>query len=399
MSGFRIRMLVAAVVLAFAGAASAQTPLRKVELNVGLLDLSSYQQVFQYYDAKYGITAAEGRKLGLDLHVVYKTFPRAPEMLAGMKAGDVQVGCMATFPFISQIKQGVPLHPLWNPIGSYEWLLMVNKDSPIRTLDDLKGKRIGLGIGTEDQLAFENFVMAQFGHTPQELGMEYVSQTMPTPFVPPGIDARIMFVPSTIPALQAGRMEALMSFSGVTGPHYSGPLGQGAGHPIPSAKNSPFAPEGFTALRQYCSAYGNSIDTNAPALTALTIAYQRMITEVNTWPVHRIGDLYPASFWETMDRTQFEQLSLGRDLLYHRRPWIWHTEGELKIALRASEMMAHAGAIRGALTKEEWCGAFAKSLPIIRAAYEATGTPDESAFTDPHATDLRGKPVWEVCGK
>lgn len=394
-------MLAAAIcsVLVWGVPAQAQQALRAVTVTVGLLDNSTYHQVFQYYDQRQGIVAAAGKRLGLDMKVQYRTFPRAPELLAAMKAGDVQVGCMATFPFIAQIKQNVPLHPLWNPIGSYEWLLLVNKNSQIRSLDDLKGKKIGLGIGTEDQLAFENFVASEFGRTPQELGMEYISQPIPSPFVPEGIDARVMFVPAAIPALKAGRMEVLMSFRGTTGEHYSGPLGKGAGHAIPSAAKSPFAPEGFTALRQYCAAYGDFIDRNGDAATALTIAYQQMITEVNSWPLDRISDLYPASFWEAMDRKLFEQLSLGRDLVYKRRPWIWHTEGEFTIAQRASEVMARAGAIKAPLTRDEWCGAFTKSLPIIRAAYQATGVPAAAAFGDTKAGDLRGRPVWEFCSR
>jgi len=379
--------------------APTEEPLEKLTISIGVLEISSYQQVFEYYDKKFNIINEAGKEFGYDLEVNWLTFPHAPEELAAMKAGDIQFGSIATFPFVAQLAQDVPIHALTQSIGSYDFLLLVNKDSEIRNFDDLKGKKIGLSLGSEYQLLFENFVMAEFGATPQELGMEYVSQPMPLPIVPEGIDARVLHVPATVPALAAGNMESLMSFLGTTGEHYDGPLGQGAGHAIPSAEQSPFAPEGYSALRHYFCTYGDFIDEHPDVVKAFVIAHQKVIQEVNQWSISEIADLYPVEFWETMDRQQFEDLSLAVDLVYKHRDWVWTTAGEMSIALRASEIMAAADAIESPLTEEEWCAAFDESAPILKAVYEELGYPAQDVFTDPDATDVRGVPAWEVCGQ
>lgn len=385
-----------------AGETAADGELIPLEMGVATLAFSTWQQAFRYYDEQEQLINEVGREYGYDITVRWLEFPVAPEMFAAMEAGDVVIGPAATFPLVNQLKAGRPYRVLTNTLGMYQFMLMVRRDGGVESLEDLRGKTVGLAVGTAHQSVFENFVRAELGQSLEEAGIGLASQPAPVPRMPPGLDAYQTFVPAILPALEdpESDIEPLYALSAppATGPAYSGPLGVGEGHEIPSAEESRWAPEGFIALRNPFLVTDPFLTEHPDAVKAFVIAHQRVMQMFLDWELDEVTDLYPEQTWELMPRQAYQDRALATDLIYgHRRGWVWPTTAEVEILIGESEQMVDLGVIDSPLTVEEARQAFEPTADLLREAYEATGSyPDAEVFTDPEAEDLRGEPVWEI---
>jgi len=82
------------------------------------------------------------------------------------------------------------------------------------------------------------------------------------------------------------------------------------------------------------------------------------------------------------------------NILYRRRGWSWITEGDASTLVGLSKVKS--------LYQTELTGAGVKnvmslSAPLAKEAWERVGKdPDPAVFTAPKASDLRGKPIWEI---
>ncbi|MEW5867492.1 MAG: PhnD/SsuA/transferrin family substrate-binding protein [Bacillota bacterium] len=309
-----LSIVVLLVLLSGVGSGQSRPP-RTVTVGIGVHEQSTFQQAVQYYNEKHRIIEKTAKELfNIDLKLKWYTFPFAPQHIAAMQAGDVQIGSFATFPIITQIKKrGVTLAPLTESLGAYEFLLMVKKDGPIKTFEDLKGKNVAVPVGTSPHGAFELFVLTEFGKTPRELGINIVNQPWHAAYMPPGIDAFITYYPAATIFLGT-EIVPLVSMLGYTGEAYDGPLGKGAGHRIPSVKNSPFYPEGYIALRNWFMA-ANGYEKKEPEVCiAFMVGHQKIIQALAKMTPHEITEYYPADEWKTTPRKAYEELALARDL-------------------------------------------------------------------------------------
>lgn len=374
--------------------------LKKLEIGIGVFPFGAMQRSFRYYDEKNRVIAQVAREFGYDLAVTWKLFPGAPEELAAFKSGDVVIGPMATFPLIAQTKQGGKYEVLTNTLGMYRFLVMVQKGGPIRTFNDLKGKNVGVALGSAHQSAFEQFLLAEFGQPSSALGIKYVNQPIPVPSMPPGLDAYVTFIPAILPALEDPKasIQPLLSLSPAeTGPAYDGPLGKGAGHAIPSAKKSPFYPEGYTSLRNPFVVTEAFVRQHPDVVKAFVIAHARVNKELAALPPSKVTDLWPPETWSQMPRKAFEEQSLAVDLVYKYRDWVWPAKGLADIMWAESEAMVKMGVVKEPLNQSELGSVFADTAPILKAAYEALGQyPSQSVFSDTSKGDLRGVPIWQV---
>ncbi len=385
--------------------ANAQTPaparpLKSLTVGIGTCVACTMQQAFRYYDEKHQIIQKAGRELGYDLKVRWLEFPTAPEELAAFQSGDVQIGFLATFPLAAQLKRGEPFRILTNNLGYYPWLLMVKKGSGITKLEDLRGKSVGLALGSTAQFAFQNFVYAETGKTVHEAGISLVSQPIPLPTMPRGLAAYVNFSPATLAATENPNsdIEPLFQLAAPpqTGPAYSGPLGKGGGKALPSAQKSPWAPEGFVALRNFFVTRDPFLKEHPDAVKAFVIAHQQAIRALSAMTPTQVAELYPKETWTVMPRKAYEDRAIATDLLYKHRDWVWPGEDSVKILLGESQQMVDIGVLKEPLSVKEVQAAFS-AMPILKSAYEATGKyPDTKTFTDSKAADMRGKPVWEL---
>lgn len=382
-------------------AAPAVTQLKKLEIGIGTLANSTMQQTLRYYDEKNGLLNEVGKEFGYDLKIRWLEFPVAPEEFAAFQSGDVSIGPVATFPLINQLKKGEPYRVLTNSLGMYPFMLMVRKGSGITTVEHLKGQTVGMALGTAHQFVFENFILAETGMTVKDYGITLASQPAPVPTMPKGLAAYQTFSPAILPALENkdADIEPLFQLAAPpqTGPAYDGPLGKGAGIPIPSAKNSPWYPEGFIALRNLFIVREPFVQEHPDVVKAFVIAQQKLVREMAGWTNTAICDLWPTSYWETMPRGAYEEKALGNDLIRKHRDWVWPGEDVVKVLLGESQQMVKIGVLQDPLSVDDVKTAFASTLPILQAAFEATGNyPGDDVFTKPNTADLRGLPVWKL---
>ncbi|MFC4910044.1 ABC transporter substrate-binding protein [Actinomadura gamaensis] len=95
---------------------------------------------------------AAGQDKGTSYRIKWSTFPAGPQLVEAEKAGAVDVGLAASTPSIFAQASGAPIKAVAvlkprNPALSAQAIL-VPKDSPIKTVADLRGKKVAVTQGT-----------------------------------------------------------------------------------------------------------------------------------------------------------------------------------------------------------------------------------------------------------
>ena len=160
----------------FAGVASAQTAAKPTEVRIG----------FQ----KYGTLTVLKAKGDLDkrlsaqgIAVKWTEFPAGPQLLEGLNVGSIDFGTVGEAPPIFAQAAGADLVYVANqPPAPTAEALIVPKDSPIRTLADLKGKKVVLNKGSNVHYLLVKLLEKQ--------GLKYTDITVV--YLPPA-DARAAF--------------------------------------------------------------------------------------------------------------------------------------------------------------------------------------------------------------
>ena len=160
----------------FAGVASAQTAAKPAEVRIG----------FQ----KYGTLTVLKAKGDLDkrlsaqgIAVKWTEFPAGPQLREGLNVGSIDFGTVGEAPPIFAQAAGADLVYVANqPPAPTAEALIVPKDSPIRTLADLKGKKVVLNKGSNVHYLLVKLLEKQ--------GLKYTDLTVV--YLPPA-DARAAF--------------------------------------------------------------------------------------------------------------------------------------------------------------------------------------------------------------
>jgi sulfonate transport system substrate-binding protein len=85
------------------------------------------------------------QKLEPGVHVVWQEFPAGPQLLEGLNIGSIDFGCTGEVPPVfAQAADAPLLYVLSERAGPATEAIVVRSDSPIKTVADLKGKRVAL---------------------------------------------------------------------------------------------------------------------------------------------------------------------------------------------------------------------------------------------------------------
>ena len=183
-SSFRRRWLVAASALALTLAAAAVHADPAKELRIG------YQKSASLFVLQKAQGTLEKRLAPQGVAVKWVEFPAGPQLLEGLNVGAIDVGFVGEAPPIFAQAAGARFVYVGNdPASPTTEAIVVPKDSPLKTVADLKGKRVALNKGSNVHYLLVKLL--------EKNGLKY-SDITPV-FLPPA-DARAAFEKGAVDA-------------------------------------------------------------------------------------------------------------------------------------------------------------------------------------------------------
>ncbi len=334
------------------------------------------------------------RELGTeDLQPEYLNFAALLRMLQGIAAGQLQFGNLGSTPTIRMLSRRTAAIPIAIAGGGNNFPLQVPVGSPIKKLDDLKGKSILTLVGSDLHLVLLLMLKAHFGTDDvKKLNIRVLNIQAHTELTIPrkGVDAVVSDEPHGRAAELAGQMETLVRNSGITGAAYDGPEGKGAGHVIESFRTTPFYPEAYYPHRLWWVVRQPFLKAHPQVVTAFLVANARATMLMSQQSVDEIIKCCGARWFGDAEA----QRPFVERILWRRRGWAWITEGDASSLVGLSK---NSKIYDTPLTKERVKKVMTLGADVARAAWEHVGRdPAMKVFTDPKAEDVRGLPNWEI---
>jgi putative hydroxymethylpyrimidine transport system substrate-binding protein len=137
------------------------------------------------------VIAKEGgyfAKHGLDVDLVAPADPSAPPRLVAAGQGDIAVDYQPSL--MLQVKEGLPLVRFGTLIASPLNCLIVLKDGPVKSIADLKGRKIGYSVASF-QDAYLNAILKSAGLTRNDVTEVNVNFNLVTALLSGQVDAAI----------------------------------------------------------------------------------------------------------------------------------------------------------------------------------------------------------------
>jgi ABC-type nitrate/sulfonate/bicarbonate transport system substrate-binding protein len=333
---------------------------------------------------------------GYNLTVDYRDYPSAIPMVEAMVGNKLDFGMWGNTPIIRVIAQNQPLSVLTMGEGHFRFVLATRKGSPIHSMQDLKGKTVGVLFGGDPQNAFGQMLRWTLGSAdPGKYGIKLVNTPTQAQAatIPKGTDADVVTYPAFLAEQQRDPdVVGIINSFGYTESYYDGPAGKGAGHLIAEVKNSPFYPDGFYLHRSFWVVRNQLIDQYPKVVEAFMEAYQEAtaaLAKMNAGDVSQLVKQY----WNLPPDAGAKVV---KDELLFIRGWVWTTEADAYALMWVSQFMTQEKQIDKPLEWTQVVQAFQKGAQLQKEAYAATGNdPAASVFTEKTTTDKRGLPVWD----
>lgn len=347
------------------------------------------------YMQENGLIEKASEAIGIDVAPEFQDFQALLRMLQGVAAGQLQYGMLGSTPLIRLLATPNPAVPIAIAGGGLDFPVQVPPDSPIRNMEDMRGKTVLTIVGSDLHLQWVNMLKAHFGTSDaSEVGITMKNITAVTELweAQPGIDAVVGLNPGSFGAEERGVLETLITNYGTTGKHYEGPEGSGAGHTLDWFSNAQFAPEAFYPHRIWWAVRQQFMQEHPQAVTAFLVANQQAAGDLSSMQPQQvteiIGDHWPQSA-SVEARNNVVEVTL-----WYRRGWSWITEGDARTLVGLSE---EPEIFETALSADLVKGVLGAGADVTLAAYEQGGrVPPAEVFTDPDAKDVRGLPQWQI---
>ncbi len=179
----------------------------------------------------YAQAAKLFEKAGLKVSLV--PFPAGPAILPAMASGDVDLGWLGEFPIVTGYANGIPLTIIMTDRLSRTGTRLVARNaSGIESLADLKGKKIGISVGSTSH---EHMIRAlkMAGIKPEDVTLVNLSPAnMPAAFQAGQIDAAFIWEPNIWIMQKDGKVLATTeSIGDISGVFLAGRAGFVKDHP------------------------------------------------------------------------------------------------------------------------------------------------------------------------
>ncbi len=381
--------------IALPGHVRAQGAKKPLKVSVGRIPWAAGNSPMTQYMIANKLFEKHAAEVGYDLTVDWREYPTALPMVEAMVGNNLDMGMWGNTPIIRGISSGLPISPMVVGEGHLRFLITVRKGSPVRTMQDLKGKTIGVSLGGDPQSALSQMLRHELGSAdPKDNGNKFVN--MPThaqaASVPTGVDATCTIYPAYL-AAQASGTTAIANSFGYTEEHYEGPLGKGAGILLPSVRKSQFFPDGFYLHRSFWILRNAIAEQHPQVVVAFLVAQQESVAALTAMDAGAVSQLVK-DYWK-LDAVAGAKV-VKDDVLFSRG-WSWPTENDARAVLESSKYMVQNKVIEQPLSWAQVKGAFARTAPLVKQAYERLGSkPGAGEFTRTDTADLRGRPLWEM---
>ena len=378
-----------------AAAQPAASDLKKITMRIGRIPQAQGLSPVTEIMRKDKLIEKVGKDYGFDITVDWQDFPNGAVIRQGMTGDQLDFGTVGSTPVAIGLAQGEPIHPLAVSEGRVKFLVTLPAGSEIHKLDDLKGKKVGLIMGTENQFYFDQMLDLAYGTTDYaKLGIEVVAiKTLNQGAVPPeGLVASA----GTIAPWLGGQVQklntALVNSYGYTEANYDGPLGKGAGIELPERKKSPYYPEGIWLGRNWWCVTDKFVKANPKAVTAFLVALQQGLNTAKKMAPEDVAAL-SKGYWNLEPAVGKEIWTNDTDYI---RGWGWATEGDVLAIKDISDLVAKGGTIPKGLTWQQVMDSIKPVAPLAKEAWEKAQFPAVAEFTAQNTPDLRGLPIWDM---
>lgn len=365
------------------------------KVSVGRIPWSAYNSPMTQYMIENKLYEKRAAELGFDLAVDWRDYPTALPMVEAVVGNNLDMGMWGNTPIIRALSNKLPISLMVVGEGHLRLVLATRKGSPIRTMEDIKGKTVGALLGGDPFNALSQMMRWELGSAnPRDHGIKIVN----TPTlaqaaqVPNGMDAAIAVYPAFLAAESTGTVGIMNSF-GYTEDYYKGPAGEGGGHMLPSVRKSPFFPDGYYLHRSFWLVNNGLLDRNPKLVLAFLMAQQDAVSALAAKDAGAVSQLVK-EYWK-LDPVQGAKVV--KDDVVGKRGWIWPTEADARAVLETSKYLVDAKMIPAPLGWAQVKDSFRRTAPLVKEAFDRLGgTPAEGEFTRKDAGDLRGRPVWEI---
>jgi len=374
---------------------SAQGSRRALKVSIGRIPWAAGNSPMTQYMINNKMLEKRAAEFGYDLTVDWREYPTALPMVEAMVGNNLDMGMWGNTPIIRGLSSGLPISLMVVGEGHLRFLLTTRKGSPIRNVQDLRGKTIGVSLGGDPQSALFQMLRYEFDVTDiKATGIKFVN--MPThaqaASVPNGVDATCTIYPAYLAAQASGTVAIANSF-GYTEEHYEGPLGKGAGILMPSVKKSPFFPDGYYLHRSFWILRNALADQHPNVVLSFIMAQQEAVAALTAMDAGSVSQLVK-EYWK-LDAVQGAKV-VKDDVLFSRG-WSWPTENDARAVLESSKYMVENKVIETPLSWAQIKASFQRTAPLVKQAYDKLGTkPALAEFMRTDVPDLRGRPVWEM---
>lgn len=375
--------------------ARAQGARQPIKISVGRIPWAAGNSPMTQYMMANKLFEKHAGELGYDLTVDWRDYPTAMPMVEAVVGNNIDLGMWGNTPIIRAISAGLPVSLMVVGEGHLRFVIATRKGSPIRTIQDLKGKTVGALLGGDPYNALSQMLRYELGSAdPKANGIRIVN----TPTlaqaaqVPTGMDASVAIYPAFLAAESSGTVAVMNSF-GYTEDYYDGPLGKGAGIMLPSVKNSPFYPDGYYLHRSFWLVRNAVAEQNPKVVVAFLTAQQEAVAALSAMDPGAVSQLVK-DYWK-LDAEQGAK-AVKDDVLF-ARGWSWPTENDARAVLEVSKFLVDNKVIDKPLTWKQVKDSFTRTAPLVKQAYERSGSkPADAEFTRTDVGDLRGPPIWEM---
>jgi ABC-type nitrate/sulfonate/bicarbonate transport system substrate-binding protein len=365
------------------------------KVSVGRIPWAAFNSPMTQWMMNNKLFEKRAAELGYDLEVDWREYPTAMPMVEAIVGNNLDMGMWGNTPIIRALSAKLPVSLMVVGEGHLRLVLVTRKNSPIRTIQDIKGKTVGALLGGDPFNALTQMMRWELGSAnPRDNGIRIVN----TPTlaqaaqVPSGMDAAIAVYPAYLAAQDTGTVGIMNSF-GRTEDYYEGPAGKGGGIELPSVRKSPFYPDGYYLHRSFWLVNNDLLDKQPNLALAFIMAQQDAVAALKKMDAGAVSQLVK-DYWK-LDADKGGKV-VNDDVLY-ARGWAWPTENDARAVLETSRYLVESKMIDRPLAWAQVKEAFQRTAPLVKQAYDKLGAqPPDAEFTRTDVSDLRGHPVWEM---